>query len=1241
MGKRSCLSFCALCMVLSGLVPNTHAHEALAIAKRDIIFLIDGSQNMGNTQFNAIREFMKRFVIIMPIGPDQVQVGVAQFTNTPRLEMDLNSHSSKDSLFAAVSMMRLRGGTQQVNIGAALEFVRTQMLTVDKGSRMSQGVPQLVIVLSAKRSSDSVAQPAVELHHLGVQTIAAGSKFADERELKQIAFEESLVFMLKDFRILLRNPMLMVSALSTLSRSVITEETTKPTLVIGKRDIIFLIDGSQNMGNTQFNAIREFMKMFVIIMPIGPDQVQVGVAQFTNTPRLEMDLNSHSSKVSLLAAVSRMRLRGGTRQVNIGAALEFVRTQMLSVDKGSRISQGVPQLVLVLSAKKSSDSVAQPAVELHHLGVQTIAAGSKFADERELKQIAFEESLVFMLKDFRILLRNPKLIGSALSTLSRSVITEQPTEPTLVIGKRDIIFLIDGSQNMGNTQFNAIREFMKRFVKIMPIGPDQVQVGVAQFTNTPRLEMDLNSYSSKDSLFAAVSRMRLRGGTQQVNIGAALEFVRTQMLRVDKGSRIRQGVPQLVLILSAKKSSDSVAQPAEELHHLGVQTIAAGSKLAEEWELKQIAFNESLVFMLKDFRILLRKPKLMVSALSTLPGVVITEQPTEPTLVIGKRDIIFLIDGSQNMGNTQFNAIREFMKMFVIFMPIGPDQVQVGVAQFTNTPRLEMDLNSYSSKVSLFAAVSMMRLRGGTQQVNIGAALEFVRTQMLRVDKGSRISQGVPQLVLVLSAKKSSDSVAQPAAELHHLGVLTMAAGSKLADEQELKQIAFEESLVFMLQDFRILLRNPKLIGSALSTLSRSVITEQPTEPSTVLLGKRDIVFLIDGSDSVGTDGIGFIRDFILKVLHHLDIHPDLVRVGVVQYSDRQQTEFSPNSLDNKAAVLSAVKRLRLMGGRTANLAEAIDYVLDNELKPAAGVRPSEASQHLVVLTGGSSPSDVSLYSPLLKVKRVNCIAVGASAADSRQLFQIATSPADVLLVPSFSELLGMKEKFIARLSGTTLEVDTPDIQDIGAKPKVADIVFLVDGSINLGRENFKDVMEFIQTIVDLFYTERDNLQIGLAHYAADVTDSFFLNTYKNKDDILDAITRTEYKGGRRLNTEAAIKHVQENHFIKAKGSRIDDGVPQMLMLIKGGRSEDDSKTAALALKNSGVRVYAIGVGDFEDDLYNLGSDQTTVYKARNFAELSELNEQILFTLDDDIRGSKHSGDGTHSGQQGGGAGGP
>uniref|UniRef100_A0AAY4CBJ0 VWFA domain-containing protein n=1 Tax=Denticeps clupeoides TaxID=299321 RepID=A0AAY4CBJ0_9TELE len=187
---------------------------------------------------------------------------------------------------------------------------------------------------------------------------------------------------------------------------------------------------------------------------------------------------------------------------------------------------------------------------------------------------------------------------------------------------------------------------------------------------------------------------------------------------------------------------------------------------------------------------------------------------------------------------------------------------------------------------------------------------------------------------------------------------------------------------------------------------------------------------------------------------------------------------------------------------------------------------------------------------------------------------------------------------------------------------KIADIVFLVDGSFNLGKANFHEVMEFIKTLLEDFGSDTDDLRIGLAQFTTDVTDAFFLNTYKNREDIGQAIVQTEYKGGNRINTGAAIRHVQQRHFVKEKGSRKDEGIPQILMIVTGGVSSDDGETAALGLKNSGVRIYTIGLGNKinEAELNKLASEPVTAHRTRNVQGLSELTEPLLITLEDEMQ---------------------
>ncbi|XP_041663489.1 collagen alpha-3(VI) chain-like [Cheilinus undulatus] len=406
------LPLCVLLGVLYvGLLPNLHAQEVLAIGKRDIIFLIDGT--MGATVLISVREFIRRFVDIMPIGPDDVQVGVAMFTNTPQLEMYLNTYGSKESLLGALGNIRPKSG-QVINIGTALDFVRTNMLRADKGSRLQQGVPQLLLLMTSKKSTDSVEEPANALRRMGVLTLAAGSRHADEQELKNISFAESVVFRLNDFRILPRNPGAIIDALTTLSGVAATEAPTEPPPVV---DIVFLVDGSNYIGSN-FPYVRDFIINVVNQSDVGPDKVQIGLLQFAEHPRIEFYLNSNSKRQDVVDKLNQLRLTGGST-LNTGAAMNYALANMFQPSTGSRRRQGVQQVLILVIAGPTSDQVKSVADKLALAGVLTFTVSSGQADPALLRTVAFVPELAYHNETFSNL---PAFAEEILPKLTRIVI---------------------------------------------------------------------------------------------------------------------------------------------------------------------------------------------------------------------------------------------------------------------------------------------------------------------------------------------------------------------------------------------------------------------------------------------------------------------------------------------------------------------------------------------------------------------------------------------------------------------------------------------------------------------------------------------------------------------------------------------------------------------------------------------------------------------------------------------------
>nr|XP_033473502.1 collagen alpha-3(VI) chain-like isoform X4 [Epinephelus lanceolatus] len=1197
---------------------------------RDFVFLLDGSDGT-RTVFPAMRDFVHRLVEKLSVDDSKDRVSVVQYSRDPAVQFYLNTQATKREILDTVRGLKHKGG-RPLNTGAALQYLRGNIFTASGGSRRLEGIPQILVLLSGGRSFDSVDAPASALKQLGVLTIAVGTRNSDSRELQKISHDPSYALSVSEFTDL---PSVQQQLQSSVE-AVVAEVTSEPPTVLvdtAKKDIVFLLDGSDST-RTGFPAMRDFVERVVEKLNVGENKDRVSVVQYSRDAQVHFNLKRYTTREDIVDALRGLTHKGG-RPLNTGAALQYVRDNVFTNSSGSRLLQGVPQMLILLNGGRSYDNVDTPASALKQQGIFVIGIGTRSSDSGELQKISYDPSYALSVSEFTDL---PSVQEQLSSVMSRVLTRATPMTPTVTAEtqgpKKDVVFLVDGSDGVGR-EFPIIQEFIRRVVESLNVGENKIRIGVVQYGDYAQADMFLNTHTTKEGVLNAVRGLRQRGGRQR-NLGQALQFVSGDVLTAARGSRKQEGVPQFVIVVSSGSSTDDISSAATSLKQSRVLPFSIGTRDVNPTELQVVSYVPNFAFTVDDLPGLYTVQENLITTLTELSDddinrmrpvfpttEVIPPQPTEGE----KRDVVFLIDGTTAV-RSEFPSIREMIRRVVEKLDVGLDKVRISVVQYSDDARADFLLNEYSTKDEVRQAVTRLRSRGGTR-LNTGRALEWVYRNIYQRAAGSRIEDGVPQFLILVTGGKSTDDVSTAADQLKRNQVAPLAIGSRNADPDELRKISLKPELIYRVDSFQQLPRVESQLIDSVKTISTADIISSYTTPAVDIgildLGKKDIIFLIDGSDNTGPAGIAHIRDFILDIVKQLDVQPDQVRVAVVQYADSVKTEFSLNSHNNKPAVVSAVKRLRQMGGRSSDLADAIQYVIQNELKPAAGVRPTEASQHLVVLTGGRSSQDVNLFGPLLKGQRVNCIGVGAAGADTTQLNQIATTPADVLQVRDFRGLPAIQQGVIDRLSGNIPE-EIPTDPSPDMPPKKADIVFLVDGSINLGRDNFKKVMVYITSLLDLFFTDKDNLRIGLAHYAADVNDVFYLNTYKNRKDIVDAINRAEYKGGRTLNTGAAIRHIQDVHFTKEKGSRIDEGTPQILMLFTGGRSADDGKTAALGLKQKGARIFAVGVGNVQNELEDLASESTTVARQRNFEKLEDLTEQILETLDDEVKGKLCTG---------------
>ncbi|XP_036915733.1 collagen alpha-1(XX) chain [Sturnira hondurensis] len=179
-----------------------------------------------------------------------------------------------------------------------------------------------------------------------------------------------------------------------------------------------------------------------------------------------------------------------------------------------------------------------------------------------------------------------------------------------------------------------------------------------------------------------------------------------------------------------------------------------------------------------------------------------------------------------------------------------------------------------------------------------------------------------------------------------------------------------------------------------------------------------DMIFLVDGSWSIGHSHFQQVKDFLASVIEPFEIGPDKVQVGLTQYSGDPQTEWDLNTFGTKEEVLAAVRSLRYKGGNTFT-GLALTHVLEQNLRPGAGPRP-EAARVVVLVTDGKSQDDAHAAGRILKGLDVDIFAVGVKNADEAELRLLASQPLDVTVhnvqgFPQLRTLAGLLSRLICQ----------------------------------------------------------------------------------------------------------------------------------------------------------------------------------------------------------------------------------
>uniref|UniRef100_A0A8C4UJT5 von Willebrand factor A domain containing 2 n=1 Tax=Falco tinnunculus TaxID=100819 RepID=A0A8C4UJT5_FALTI len=165
-------------------------------------------------------------------------------------------------------------------------------------------------------------------------------------------------------------------------------------------------------------------------------------------------------------------------------------------------------------------------------------------------------------------------------------------------------------------------------------------------------------------------------------------------------------------------------------------------------------------------------------------------------------------------------------------------------------------------------------------------------------------------------------------------------------------------------------------------------ITKSPLVGLMQCSASLDVLFLLDSSYSIGKGSFERSKHFVGKLCDALDIRPDRVHVGVIQFSSIPHLEF-PLDLYLTKQEVKENEKLTFKGGSTET-GRALKYILH---KGFPGGRNSSVPKVLIIILDGKSQGSTVMPAKQVKERHIMVFAVGIKLPRWEELHVLASEP--------------------------------------------------------------------------------------------------------------------------------------------------------------------------------------------------------------------------------------------------------
>ncbi|XP_039973983.1 matrilin-2-like [Xiphias gladius] len=548
----------------------------------------------------------------------------------------------------------------------------------------------------------------------------------------------------------------------------------------------------------------------------------------------------------------------------------------------------------------------------------------------------------------------------------------------------DFVFVIDSSRSIRPNDYEKVKTFIINLIQFLKVGPDATRVGLLQYGSVVQPEFSLKTYTHKAEVEQAVRNMQhLATGTMT---GLAIQYTMETAFTEEEGARpANLHIPRIAMIVTDGRPQDTVEEIAAEARQAGIQIFAIGVGRVDTNTLKAIGSepHSEHVHLVANF-----------SQIETLISVFQSK-------LCGGSEMCEVMDHQcQHICVSSPASYRCKCRKDFTLNPDGKtckeiDHCAAGAhgceQDFTNTEGscVCKCRNGYTLRPDGKTCKKIDQCADGAH----GCEQEFINTEdscvckcrpgyTLRPDgktckKTDHCADGKHGCEQdFVSAGDSCVCKCRKGYTLQPDGKTCQSLDPCQAVDHGCEHQCVSTAGSYTCRCFE---------GFMLDEDGRSCKKAECGD------GVMDLVFVIDGSKSLGPANFELVKQFANGIVDSLDISKTGTHVGLLQYSSKVRTEFTLGQYATAQDIKKAVTRMQYMG-KGSMTGSALRHMFEFSFSAKEGARPN--IPHVsIVFTDGRSQDDVSEWANKVKKSGVTMYALGVGKAIEQELREIASEP--------------------------------------------------------------------------------------------------------------------------------------------------------------------------------------------------------------------------------------------------------